>query len=255
MANRPTSAVFTTVLWDGGLKIADFNRHITRLKQHAERLRIVLPEYLEREIATCLNNVAEKFDDIQLLNITYNAGEQKFIVKPRQLPTLRNCDIHAMALPLTKWLGRITGTKHGDWQPYISAQDIANQRGADIALLVDDYCIVDSDRAGLMVIDEDGVAYITNSEKSVQSITLDIITEAVRDMGVPLVYAKLNERLVARSSEILALGVGLGCCRILSIDGEEVGQNDSVIWQECEEYLAQHYSNTDNWVDLCRYLN
>ena len=43
MANKPRSAVFTTVLWDGS-KIADFNQHLDRLRSHAERLRIDLPE-------------------------------------------------------------------------------------------------------------------------------------------------------------------------------------------------------------------
>ena len=46
MANKPRSAVFTTVLWDGGSKIADFEQHLDRLKKHAKRLRIILPDDL-----------------------------------------------------------------------------------------------------------------------------------------------------------------------------------------------------------------
>ena len=72
-------------------------------------------------------------------------------------------------------------------------------------------------------------------------------------MGIPLSKAKLNERLVARSSEVIALGTGIGCCKILTIDGEEIGQDTSTISSMLQAYLAQHYSNTDNWTDLCEY--
>ncbi|HII23578.1 MAG TPA: hypothetical protein HA359_04910, partial [Candidatus Poseidoniaceae archaeon] len=51
MASKPRSAVFTTVLWDGGSKIADFPRHMLRLRNHAKRLRIELPDNIEQLIS------------------------------------------------------------------------------------------------------------------------------------------------------------------------------------------------------------
>ena len=73
MANKPRSAVFTTVLWDGGTKIADFNQHLDRLRSHAERLRIDLPEdFVDRISKQIIIQDGQQSDEIQLLNITYN---------------------------------------------------------------------------------------------------------------------------------------------------------------------------------------
>ena len=251
MANKPRNAVFTTVLWDGGSKIADFPRHMVRLRNHAERLRIELPDNIEQLISRCLIEYADKSNETQLLNIKYECETNQFILTSRQLPKVRNCEIHAMTLPLKKWLGEITGTKHGDWSPYIDAKNLAEEAGADIALLVDEYCIIDSDRAGIIVIDEDGVAYISDSNLSVNGTTLEIVTETFEEMGIPVNYARLNERLVARSCEIIALGVGLGCCRIITIDGVQIGDVSAIVANKCQAILAQHYSNINNWTDLC----
>jgi len=255
MAKRPRDAVFTTVLWDGNSKIADFDHHITRLNYHAERLRIDLPKNSEQLIAQTILNRANKYSDNKLLNITFDCISREFKTHSRELPNLRNCNIDAMTIPIKKWLGQVTGTKHGDWQFYIEAKDVAEQNGVDIALLIDQYSIIDSDRASIMVIDEDGVAYISESQQAVQGITLEVLTNGLAEMGIPLNKAKLNERLVARCTEIIALGTGIGCCKIISIDGDEVGQKSSTIFNKCQAYLAQHYSNTNNWTDLCEYSN
>ena len=89
----------------------------------------------------------------------------------------------------------------------------------------------------------DGVAYFSESQQAVQGITLEVLTSGLAEMGIPLNKAKLNERLVARCTEIIALGTGIGCCKIISIDGDEVGQKSSTISNKCQAYLAQHYSN------------
>ena len=52
MPNGPLEAVFTTVLWDSQMNIADFGRHIARLNDHASRLRINLPSDIKQRIAT-----------------------------------------------------------------------------------------------------------------------------------------------------------------------------------------------------------
>jgi branched-subunit amino acid aminotransferase/4-amino-4-deoxychorismate lyase len=101
------------------------------------------------------------------------------------------------------------------------------------------------------VIDEDGIAYISDSDLSVNGTTLEIVTETFEEMGIPVNYARLNERLVARSSEIIALGVGLGCCRIITIDGVQIGGMSAIVANKCQAILAQHYSNINNWTDLC----
>ena len=252
MAIGPRSAVFTTVLWNGKTSIADFAQHLKRLKSHAERLRIELPS----DFISMLSNQIKLIDnspieELQLLNITYDSENEEVRLNPRPLPKHRNCDMHAITMPLKKWLGDVTGTKHGDWQPYYEAKLIAEQNGADIALLIDEYCIIDGDRASVMVIDEDGVAYFSDSPQAVAGITLGVVAPQLQALGIPVNYAKLNERLVARCAELVAVGVGIGACNILTIDGENVGQHQSIISSKLIAYLAQHYSNINNWTDLC----
>ena len=255
MARKPRDAVFTTALWDGKTKIAHFDYHMKRLRDHADRLRINLPENSEQLIAELILDNMEKFTEKRLINITFDCLSGEFQTKSRDLPKLRNCNIDAMTIPMKNWLGQVTGTKHGDWQFYIDAKDVAEQNGVDIALLIDEYCIIDSDRAAIVVIDEDGVAYISDSQQTVEGVTLEVVTGGFTEMGIPLNKAKLNERLVARCTEIIALGTGIGCCRILTIDGEDIGNKNSAISTKFQAYLAQHYSNTDNWIDLCEYSN
>ena len=97
MANKPRSAVFTTVLWDGGTKIADFNQHLDRLRSHAERLRIDLPEdFVDRISKQIIIQDGQQSDEIQLLNITYNCEDDEVRLTPRPLPRLRNCEMHAV---------------------------------------------------------------------------------------------------------------------------------------------------------------
>ena len=63
MAKKPRDAVFTTVLWDGDSKIAHFDNHLRRLRNHAERLRIELPEASEQLIARIILNETNKCDE------------------------------------------------------------------------------------------------------------------------------------------------------------------------------------------------
>tara|TARA_B100001027_G_C16266515_1_gene332407 strand:- start:3831 stop:4595 length:765 start_codon:yes stop_codon:yes gene_type:complete len=252
MAIGPRSAVFTTVLWNGKTSIADFAQHLKRLKSHAERLRIELPSDFTTTLSNHIKLIgASPIEELQLLNITYDSENDEIRLNPRPLPKLRNCDMHAISMPLKKWLGDITGTKHGDWKPYYEAKSIAEQNGADIALLIDEYCIIDGDRASVMVIDEDGVAYFSDSPQAVEGITLDVVAPQLKAIGIPVNYAKLNERLVARCAELIAVGVGIGACNILTIDGEKVGQHQRTISSKLLAYLAQHYSNINNWTNLC----
>ena len=45
----PFSSVFTTLAWDGADKVAFFDLHLQRLSEHASRLRIDLPDDLQRD--------------------------------------------------------------------------------------------------------------------------------------------------------------------------------------------------------------
>ena len=56
-----------------------------------------------------------------------------------------------------------------------------------------------------------------------RGITLEVLIPYLNAEGIPVNYARLNERLIARCSELIAVGVGIGTCRIVTIDGEQVG--------------------------------
>jgi branched-subunit amino acid aminotransferase/4-amino-4-deoxychorismate lyase len=172
----------------------------------------------------------------------------------RPLPKLRSTEIHGKTRPIKKWLGEVTGTKHGDWKPYLDARDNAEQSGADISILIDEFSIVDTDRASVVVIDEDGTAYVSDSDLAVHGITNQIISRALNSIGIPVMKARLNERMVARCEEILVTGTGIGCSKLVTIDGEIIGRKESLIFEKCRDLLSQHYSNPDTWTNMCEYL-
>ena len=57
----PRNAVFTTALWDGKFKIADWQLHSERMAKHAEILRIPFPPNMNR----LLENQIRKMVDIE----------------------------------------------------------------------------------------------------------------------------------------------------------------------------------------------
>lgn len=242
-------------MWDGESSIADFAAHIGRLENHAKRLRIELPDDLPAVIAkeVCgFNNSHDKNQKL-LLTIRYSTSDNISLTS-RPLPKLRSTEIHGKTRPLKKWLGEATGTKHGDWKPYLDARNDAEQSGADISILIDEFSIVDTDRASIVVIDEDGTAYVSDSNLGVHGITNQIISHALNSIGIPVMKARLNERMVARCEEILVTGTGIGCSKLVTIDGEIIGREESLIFEKCRDLLSQHYSNPGTWTNMCEYL-
>lgn len=242
-------------MWDGESSIADFTAHMVRLENHAKRLRIELPDDLPAVIAKEVCGFGKSHDENQkmLLTIRYSTSN-KISLNSRPLPKLRSTEIHGKTRPLKKWLGKVTGTKHGDWKAYLDARDDAEQSGADISILIDEFSIVDADRASIVVIDEDGTAYVSDSDLGVDGITNQIITRALNSIGIPVMRARLNERMVARCEEILVTGTGIGCSKLVTIDGEIIGREESLIFEKCRDLLSQHYSNPDTWTNMCEYL-
>ena len=242
-------------MWDGESSIADFAAHIGRLENHAKRLRIELPDDLPAVIAKEVCGFSNSHDKNQklLLTIRYSTSDNISLTS-RPLPKLRSTEIHGKTRPLKKWLGEATGTKHGDWKPYLDARNDAEQSGADISILIDEFSIVDTDRASIVVIDEDGTAYVSDSNLGVHGITNQIISHALNSIGIPVMKARLNERMVARCEEILVTGTGIGCSKLVTIDGEIIGRKESLIFEKCRDLLSQHYSNPDTWTNMCEYL-
>lgn len=254
--SRPRDSVFTTVTWDGLHHVADFQVHLNRLSNHAERLRMNLPENLEAEIKKAFVDIValkngELKKPIGLVKIVIDCTGKSGVRLVERSITLRNEEIEAITVPAPRWNRKVTGTKHGDWAPYHLARLKANSEGSDLALLVHEFSIIDGDRASPIILDEDGVVWYSNSEQGgVESITRSIILSGLEQHGFPFQGGNLTERIVARAHEMVALGSGMGACRIITIDGEDIGGSADLLTQTCRQILLQHYADSNNWTKM-----
>ena len=254
--SRPRDSVFTTVTWDGLCHFADFKTHLNRLSNHAERLRLDLPENLESEIKKAFLEIqpmknGRLIQPIGLVKIVIACNSKSSVQLSARPITLRNEEIEAITVPAPRWNRKVTGTKHGDWAPYHEARIKADSKGSDLALLVHEFSIIDGDRASPILLDEDGVVWYSNSEQGgVESITRSIILAGLEAHGLPVQNGKLTERIVARAHEMVALGSGMGASRIITIDGEDIGGTADALTQVCRQILSQHYGDSNNWTKM-----
>ena len=254
--SRPRDSVFTTVTWDGLHHVADLKAHLNRLSNHAIRLRMTLPENLETEIKKAFTDIVslkngQLKQPIGLVKIVIDCTEQSPVKLSERTITLRNEEIEAITVPAPRWNRKVTGTKHGDWAPYHQARLKADSEGSDLALLVHEFSIIDGDRASPILLDEGGLVWYSSSELGgVESITRSIILSKLGEHGFPFQSGNLTERLVARAHEMVALGSGMGACRIITIDGEDIGGSADLLTQICRQILSQHYANSSNWTKM-----
>ena len=164
--------------------------------------------------------------------------------------TIQNEAIDAITVPSPIWPPRVAGTKHGAWEAYIEARNYAEQKGADLALMVHEYSIVDGDRCTPLILDEDGVVWASHANSSVSSITLNAIHDSILEAGFHIQQGNLNERLVARCVEAVAVGSGVGVLKIDSIDNETIGDGSTRLFNVCANMLDENYDNPDNWEEV-----
>ena len=254
--SRPRDSVFTTVTWDGLHHVADLKAHLNRLSNHAIRLRMTLPENLETEIKKAFTDIVslkngQLKQPIGLVKIVIDCTEQSPVRLSERTIALRNEEIEAITVPAPRWNRKVTGTKHGDWAPYHQARLKADSEGSDLALLVHEFSIIDGDRASPILLDEGGLVWYSSSELGgVESITRSIVLSKLGEHGFPFQSGNLTERLVARAHEMVALGSGMGACRIITIDGEDIGGSADLLTQICRQILSQHYADSSNWTKM-----
>ena len=224
--SNPRDEVFTTIrVLDGRACMLDL--HLARLREHGQIIGLEIPE-LEIPL-----------DKDGLLRITIGKTVEYML---REAPQLHR-DLRAISCPAPRWHGGLTGTKHGDWSPYSQARNLAEESGADIALLIHQFHVVDGDRAMPVVLDEDGGVWISPPEfGGVASITFQTVRSAITAAGIPIRQGRLNERIVARCHEMVMLGTGVGVARLLSIDGERVGNNSTLLSDICRRALTEAMS-------------
>lgn len=243
----PRSSVFTTMRFSHERGLFLFGQHLARMLGHAAKLRID-ESNINREslFDLLLKNPPQISEGLVRIECTKNS-ELSVAYRPF---TIQNEAIDAITVPSPIWPPRVAGTKHGAWGAYIEARNYAEQKGADLALMVHEYSIVDGDRCTPLILDEDGVVWTSHANSSVSSITLNAIHDSILEAGFHIQQGNLNERLVARCVEAVAVGSGVGVLKIDSIDNETIGDGSTRLFNVCANMLDENYDNPDNWEEV-----
>ena len=247
MRQPPRSAVFTTLQYSMKRGLFQFSRHSDRLQEHARNLRIELPSDWEKSVLNQIVGMKSQFQD-GLLRIEYTS-EGIWNISNRTF-SIRNESCDAITVVAKMWPKRVAGTKHGAWGVYHEARQKAEQSGADIALFVHEYAIIDGDRGSPILLDEDGVVWYSASPQAVDGITLHSILSELKSSGFPIQKGNLNERMVARCIECVVLGSGLGAATIESIDGEEIGDGTTRLTDLCRDILSSLENEDSSWTEV-----
>lgn len=236
-SSGPRSEVFTTVLVNKHGEVADWPAHRQRLSEHAQRLRLTLPD-ADPDIKVSSTS------PLSLARVGFTGEGWTVSVRPLGV---RNEDVDAVSVPAPRWNDRTNGTKHGDWDAYILAKQTAEASGCDAALLVHEYAIVDGDRATPLVLDEDGTVWMAPDEDGgVDGVVAKQLERWLPDAGLPVVKGKLNERTVARCAELVLVGTGMGVCHVSSLDGVTLGKARALS-TVCQALLSQHFTDEGTW--------
>ena len=221
----PKSAVFTTVRARDG-KLFHLDLHLQRLARHAAVLGIEVPDI---EIPEGLEGLIRIQVDTE--GVSFNS--KKFYQEIHM-------DAEGITVPAPRWSRKIMGTKHGDWDAYRQITSEILNKGADVAILVHDYCIIDGDRVMPLILDNDGVVWISDAKLGgVDSVTFDVCKSAIEDSGFIISEGRLNERIVARAKEIVLLGTGMGAARLTVLDDVDVGDGSDNLQKVCIEALGE----------------
>ncbi len=243
----PRSSVFTTMRFSQERGLFLFDDHLARMLEHAAKLRIDESNINRKSFVELLQTNPPQISEGLVRIECAKDTELRVAYRPF---TIQNEAIDAITVPSPIWPPRVAGTKHGAWGAYIEARNYAEQKGGDLALMVHDYSIVDGDRCTPLVLDEDGVVWVSHANSSVFSITLSAIHDSILEAGFHIQQGKLNERLVARCVEAIAVGSGVGVLKIDSIDNEPVGDGSTRLFDVCVGILDDGYRNPDNWEEV-----
>lgn len=262
---EPDDSVFTTIRWDGKTGVTHFLFHLERLQAHAERMGITWPEGAEKLAIIALTTAFEEFDGpslelkdgrVHLVRLRLERGggmsaQCRTTTRSEQISTSAEGVLtsRATALPAPRWSGATTGCKHGQWQPYHDASEMAAERGCGIALLVHDDAIVDANSSTPLLLDADGVAWFPDPNLgAVESITLAAMLPHLTASGVPVMRGRLTRTLVARAKSMVVVGSGAGVIQISEIDGQSIGDASNDFAISCTNIHNQTIQ--DGWTEI-----
>ena len=222
--SKPKSAVFTTIRARDG-KLFHLENHLARLRRHGELLGIDIPDI---EIPKGLDGLVR----VEINHSDVKISTKEFYQEPHM-------DAEGVTFPAPRWTRKITGTKHGDWSSYSDITSLVFEKGADVGLLIHEYCIVDGDRATPIVLDNDGVVWVSEPGMGgVDSVTFEICKPAIIDAGFVINEGRLNEKLVANAKEVVLLGSGMGAARLTVLDDVDIGDGTKNLQSVCIDALG-----------------
>jgi branched-subunit amino acid aminotransferase/4-amino-4-deoxychorismate lyase len=220
----PKSAVFTTVRARNG-HLFHLDLHLNRLARHASILGIDVPPI---DVPNGLEG---------LVRIQVDTNGVQFNTTPFYQEV--HMDAEGITVPAPRWSRKVSGTKHGDWNPYREITSEVFKQGADVALLVHEFCIIDGDRVMPLVLDDDGVVWISDAKfGGVDSVTFEVCKSAIEKAGFVISEGRLNERIVARAKEFVLLGTGMGVARLTVLDDVDIGDGSNSLQEVCISALG-----------------
>ena len=224
--------------------------HITRIRRHATRLGIEVPEDLSDRVFDLL--AAAETPGVPNTNVDQAAylvavgvkSDGEVFVDPIALQEWTDDALDTISLAAPIWDSDIRGTKHGDWGPHREAREIAVQHGAHIALLFEDDILVDGDRCAPLLLDHDGVAYHPrHADGALDSITIEQIRPHLESAGIPVRPARLTLSMILRASEMVVCGSGMGIRAVGTIDGRNIGTPSGRLFTACREAWLERLEN------------
>ncbi len=246
----PRSAVWSATGWDGENSLMSADLHFTRIRRHATRLGIEVPEDLSDRVFDLL--AAAETPGVPNTNVDQAAylvavgvkSDGEVFVDPIALQEWTDDALDTISLAAPIWDSDIRGTKHGDWGPHREAREIAVEHGAHIALLFEDDILVDGDRCAPLLLDHDGVAYHPrHADGALDSITIEQIRPHLESAGIPVRPARLTLSMILRASEMVVCGSGMGIRAVGTIDGRNIGTPRGRLFTACREAWLERLEN------------
>jgi len=246
----PHSVVWSATGWDGEKSLMSADLHFDRIRRHAVRLGIDIPEDLSDRVFDLLGETERPgepntSDDqaAYLVAIGVRSGGEVF-VDPFVLQEWPVSALNTISLAAPIWDSDVRGTKHGDWGPHREAREIAVQHGAHIALLFEEDILVDGDRCAPLLLDHDGVAFHPrHDDGALDSITIEQIRPHLESAGIPLRSARLTLSMILRASEMVVCGSGMGILPVGTIDGRAIGSPRGRLFRACHEAWLDRLEN------------
>ncbi len=223
--------------------------HFERMIRHADKLGLECPPDLSDRVFSRLREVVppeernECSDQDPFLLIVKVTSGGEIILQGSINNIWPETPLSAISVSAPVWDDGIRGTKHGDYQPYRDAREVAINNGADIGLLFEDGNLIDGDRCSPLLLDRDGVAYHPrHSDGALDSVSLEVIKPFLESSGIPVRGAKITLGMITRCSEMIVCGSGMGIKSLGKIDGRKIGNPRGRLFKVASEGWSRRLS-------------